>query len=202
MQNTDEKNASLHDILSSVRTDSDPEIRSRAFGQLSEIYRPLLSSYVKRFSQSPFADLSELEQEASIALYRAALTYEEDRHTTFGLYAGICIRNRLISCLRRESRMYGTGDAVSGAIQAELRYPTAVDGGSDPGEQLAFRDMFRETFDRFLVSLTAMEKRVFTPYIRGASYKEIARILSISEKSVDNAVYRIRVKLRRALDGE
>lgn len=206
MQNKDETEISCHDLLACIRAKADPEARSGAYAQLCEMYRPLIGAYVKRFSLSPFAEESELEQEAHIALYRAALTYEENRHTTFGLYAGICIRNRLISCLRREEAAHGMRDAHSAGEDGKtarqrsaLSYPVSNGGDSDPGETLAERDMFREAFDRFLASLTVFERRVFTPYIRGASYKEIAARLSVSEKSVDNAVYRIRVKLKRQL---
>ena len=72
----------------------------------------------------------------------------------------------------------------------------------DVGEQVAEQDAFRAMFDRFLSNLTDYECDVFHRYVRGYSYKEIARALDVPLKSVDNAVYRIRVKLKQQLQAE
>lgn len=42
--------------------------------------------------------------------------------------------------------------------------------------------------------LTAFEKKVVVEYISGKSYQEIAKALSKTEKSIDNALQRIRKK--------
>jgi RNA polymerase sporulation-specific sigma factor len=72
----------------------------------------------------------------------------------------------------------------------------------DVGEQVVRRDAFRAVYDRFLESLTAYERRVFERYIRGMTYREISAALSVPTKSVDNAVYRIRVKLKQQLQDQ
>ena len=46
-------------------------------------------------------------------------------------------------------------------------------------------------------SLSKKEKSVFDLYIAGESYNSIAQILSMSVKSVDNALQRIRRKLKK-----
>lgn len=221
------EDASFHDtevmqLLLILRTEEDAAARSAAFSAVYEKYKPLVRRMVYRFcgtSDASESDRYEMEQEAQIALYRAAMTYKEDRHTTFGFYAAVCIRNRLISCIRRKKQ-----DAALAA--SELMYPVP-DTSEDPGEQLVSRDMFRERYNRFLASLTVYEKKVYMLYIRGASYKKIAWQLHCTgkmgetphekeehrarksrewdqgasmekaEKSVENAVYRIRVKLKQ-----
>lgn len=186
----------------SVAGPAEIRARSAAFTALCEKYRPLLTRMVNRYTAdravSSDTVRAEMEQEAQIALYRAAMTYKTGHSTTFGLYAAVCIRNRLISYIRKEKRSMADTEAA-------LSYPVP-DTSADPGESIPARDMFRENFDRFLTSLTAYERKVFDLHIRGASYKEIAAALSdggktVGEKSVDNAVYRIRVKLKRQLGG-
>ena len=44
--------------------------------------------------------------------------------------------------------------------------------------------------------LTDFERKVFLMYIERRSYKYIAEILNKSVKSIDNAVYRIKIKLK------
>lgn len=170
-------------------TESD-YVRSKAFSELCEQYQPLVDRMVRRFSLSPYTDKHELEEEARIALFCAATEYQENRHTTFGLYAGVCIRNRLISCVRRQKKTATERNAN------ETYVSVSRGSGMDPGEQVASRDAFRENMVGFLCSLTDYERKVFDLYIRGSSYREIAEKLQVPEKSVDNAVYRIRVKLK------
>ena len=45
-----------------------------------------------------------------------------------------------------------------------------------------------------------MERKVLDLYLRGEGYVEIARILNKSPKSIDNALQRIRSKIREALE--
>ena len=45
-------------------------------------------------------------------------------------------------------------------------------------------------------SLSILEKKVLIMYIEGKSYKDIALTLGRNEKSVDNALFRARSKLR------
>ena len=48
-------------------------------------------------------------------------------------------------------------------------------------------------------SLTDIEHSVFRLYLEDLSYEDISRALSIPKKSVDNAIGRIKAKLRRLL---
>jgi len=67
----------------------------------------------------------------------------------------------------------------------------------DPEDAVVSRDDFRASMDRFLGELTSYEHKVFDLYIRGHSYDVIAKALDVSKKSVDNAIYRIRAKLKQ-----
>ncbi len=55
------------------------------------------------------------------------------------------------------------------------------------------------TRERLLQELSPFEAKVFNRYLEGQSYVEIAAVLKRQVKSVDNALYRIKSKLNRAL---
>ena len=156
-----------------------------SFDELCGIYDPLLGSMTasaheryKKFG----SEYEDLRQEASLALYKAAINYRIDQSdVTFGLYAKICIRNRLISAGRRLIRQYG----AKAAVQKELENRTPV------GRSETFRSAELD-----LTVLSGFERRVYDLYAKGDSYAQIARTLGKTEKSVDNAIYRIRRKLR------
>ena len=90
-----------------------------AFEAIREQYAALLLSTVSKMMPGlPDAEFEDLMQEATLALYHAALRFKPDQEkVTFGLYAKICVRNRLISAirkLRRASAAFPSKSTASG----------------------------------------------------------------------------------------
>ena len=166
-----------------------------AFSKLYEQYKPLLHECVSSFYVRHFGareeNLSELEQEGCIALYKAALSYREGHHTTFGLYAKICMRNAFVSYLRRYDRD-AAGEPVSSVT-------SVTQEGIDPAEQMVRRESYAALLARFTAMLSPLEKSVFSLCHSDLSRKAMAEKLGISEKSLDNALCRVRKKLRMCL---
>ena len=50
--------------------------------------------------------------------------------------------------------------------------------------------------------LSGFEKQVLDLYLTGMSYQQIAKVLGRDDKSTDNALQRIKTKLRRAIGRE
>jgi RNA polymerase sporulation-specific sigma factor len=48
--------------------------------------------------------------------------------------------------------------------------------------------------------LSSFEKQVLDLYLTGMSYSQIAKVLSRDEKSTDNALQRLKAKLRKAVN--
>ena len=65
-----------------------------------------------------------------------------------------------------------------------------------PEERVVLYERTRELQERIKSNLSDFELQVLRQYLRGASYREIANSLDKSEKSVDNAIMRIRNKLK------
>ena len=164
-----------------------------AFEKICSVYAPLILSTAKRFGSAggeSAADREDLCQEATMALYRAVRTYDTDQTAvSFGLYAKICIRNHMISLLRRQ-RSRKKQKPLSGAAALPREDPA----GSRPDR--------RELRALAGSLLTDREKTVFLLYIDGKSYKEIAHSLGVSAKSVDNALFRAKSKIRRSRSDE
>ena len=72
-----------------------------AFSELISRYNPMINKIVSGFSDSS-VDLEVLYSEAVVALHKAAMGFDISQdEVTFGLYAKICIRNRIISYARK-----------------------------------------------------------------------------------------------------
>lgn len=180
------------------KTDSEliREVQSGETGSFNEIierYEPLISSVVSRFISDELfsqSDRDDLSQEAAIALYNAVLSYDlSQSEVTFGLYAKICLSNSLNSALRQRRRQ----------VRAELKQldiDREVGRSSDPDEWLEDAQLLLKKVEKLL---SGLELSVLRLYIRGYSHKFIAQALGRSEKSIDNAVCRIKKKLSSRL---
>ena len=72
----------------------------------------------------------------------------------------------------------------------------AVDSVADRSGDISLRELGSAVADVVDNELSKLEANVFLSYLSGMTYKEIAACLDISEKSVDNALGRVRRKLR------
>ena len=168
-----------------------------AFEELSERYAGMIASRISSFATSLAPEggsssfsAEDLRQEAQIALLRATRTYDADgkgKKVTFGLYARICVTNALISLLRKhksEVRRAKENDAVYGETY----------GAEDPAYSAAeMRDLMRHAEG----VLSRYELSVFREYVGGYRVREIAKDLGRSERSVSNAIYRIKATRKR-----
>lgn len=163
-----------------------------AFAELCREYDPLIKSMSSKYAQmSGAADLKQVRedfsQEATLALYRAAKTYEvKGGEVSFGLYSKICIRNALVSELRRMSRK----KKAELAEQSRRDVAEVTRGLYDSADVSA-------VFDSGLLS--SFEMDVFRMYIDGVKVRDMAKKLGKSPKSVSNAVFRIKTKVKEFL---
>ena len=164
---------------------------TEAFNQIAERYRPLIEGCICYFCGK--IDFEELEQEALIALYKAACTYDSgNTNVSFGLYAKICINNSLISLLKSYKKQK---DTECFDTDENERFDIALDPSVDYINKESFL-----LLDRFIKEhLSDYEYTVFRLYIEGYKVKEIAQKLKKTEKSVEGAILRMRIKLRRSL---
>ncbi len=168
-----------------------------SFESLYKLYRPLIestaASFCKRFSLAE-AESDDLKQEAAIALYNAVLAYEPSDGITFGLYAKVCVRNRVISYIRhfheKHSLLSSSDDFESNFEEIDFDTP----------EQLIINKESLCSLNRRIDgTLTDFEKSVFDLYVGNMSYSDMAKMLSKPIKSIDNAIHRIKAKLRKLL---
>lgn len=161
-----------------------------SFDVLREQYAALLLSMVSgALAECPDAEFEDLLQEATLALYHAAMSFDlRQDAVTFGLYAKICIRNRLISALRKLRRTIRSDNAVAEKVHLT------------PSQRKSARRASLVRLSDLVDSLfSPLEKSVYRLYLQGYTAAEIAAELGRSEKSVDNAIYRMRRKIKQHL---
>ena len=163
-----------------------------AFALLASRYYLLLKKSAAKYSESA-DDSEDLFQEGLIALHDAAMTYRQDAGAAFYTYAGVCIRNRMISALRHQ-RTVRNRSIAAGSIDEADGVPSSPE--SDPLNAVIMSEELRSFYEFLRNRLSSSEGRVLDLYLEGLSYDEIAERLGTTRKSCDNAMQRVRKKLR------
>lgn len=167
-----------------------------SFATLLSMYSPLIESVVSRFTEKDNLALQrdDLRQEATVVFYNSILTYDlEQTEVEFGLYAKICISNALVSYLR----MLKKADAeVLTDSQNQFLF---FHDYEDPGARILEQEKLKALYSIIRKNLSEFEYRVWQMYMSGRSAAEIGEAFSKDEKSISNAIYRIRKKLRALL---
>ena len=164
-----------------------------AFSMLCDQYSSLIDSLSSKYSvmcADEYSSKDDFVQEAKMAFYNAVVSYDTSSvKVTFGAYAKVCIRNRLVSCVRRQN--------------SKKRFKGENEAQADANWSLQDTVIRRELGEKLISvadsALSAYEKRIFVLYLKGRRAKEISLVIGKSEKSVNNAIYRIRSKLKRTV---
>ncbi len=136
------------------------------------------------------SDFDDLVSEGILGLMNAIKTYDGERGARFSTYAYSCVHNRMITAIKKSQRISRREENIEGLELA---------GSQSPESIVIRREELSEVLGWMEKGLSKTEKNVFELYMSGASYREISERLGISLKSVDNALLRVRRKLRRNL---
>ncbi len=195
----------LNELLGRVRDGDDI-----AFVLLCEQYSALTESTVKRFAPSlgvkngvprntAAADPDELKQDVIMALYKAARTYDAEgtgKNVSFGLYAKICMNNAMITKVRKYKRTLARLEKSVGMMSVEQQHRRFE---ADTVWQELSHSALSEQLRSAIEELSPYERKVFDLYIDGKRTGEIASALNRTEKSVSNACYRVKAKIKGLL---
>ena len=152
-----------------------------------------LSSMLKRLASRYFiigGDKEDLLQEAMIGLHKAITSYDPSKNSEFIAYAKTCIHNHIISAINEATAQKHR--PLNASLELEAANQFSYDG---PMDLVITRETLESVLALMQETLSKKEKQVLILYLDGLSYKQIASTLQISEKSVSNALCRIRSKL-------
>lgn len=164
-----------------------------AFEDLLKGYDVLFQNLMNRFQVS-LDEKEDVYQELSLVFYNAVLSYDlEQKEVTFGLYSKICMQNALITQLNRAKRK---NDMVSQIEYVGEDIEKLDDGVLDPSSETVSRETLENMYKKIDQALSPFESIVWQMYLTESGNKSIAKALGKSEKSIENAIFRIKRKLR------
>lgn len=149
-------------------------------------------------------DTEDLIQEGMIGLFKAIRDYREEKETSFFHFAELCINRQLYSAVEASNRKkhaplnsYVSFYSQSGEEGKPLAETLPTDDADNPEQLVIDQENVRLFLERARDSLSPMERRVLDESLAGLNYLQIAKKLGKSPKSIDNALSRIRAKIRQ-----
>jgi len=140
------------------------------------------------------SDQEDLIQEGMFGLLRAIHKFDPERGVSFKTFAGQCIRNCVLNAVRDASAV--RHQPLNSALSLDQESQDQVTYFGDPEYRIMDSDAFDERLLHYKSLLSPFENQVLDLYLKGYTRQEMAQRLESSVKSVDNALQRLRSKLR------
>ena len=139
-------------------------------------------------------DFEDLVQEGFIGLMNAVDAYDNDFGTSFSTFAFLCIDRKILDAVKKSlSKKQIPKHAL---VFLEDSFDIESNKSENPESVIISKENLFGLKEKIAKNLSKKEQEVLNLYLSGDSYLEIAERLSCSQKSVDNAMQRIRKKLK------
>ena len=159
-------------------------------------YLPLIRQKASGYTGSP-ADRDDLIQEGLIGLLSAVNAYNETKGASFNTFCYTCVQNKMLSELERRSS--SKQQALQNYLPLEELDRSFLDNDKeDPFHIVAEQETRELLLAKAKTLLSGLEQETLSLYLSGHSYEEMATLLNLTSKAVDNALQRVRKKLREA----
>lgn len=200
--------------MDDTRDATNQKLAAKAANGDSDAEEILVSEFTKlvRICARPYflagGDSEDLIQEGMLGLLSAIRSYNPEKGAKFSTYAEFCIRRRIYNAIKAASgnkhnplNSYIPLESLQGSRSETLPLEsgTTVTLLRAPEDLIIAREQVGEIEKLLYGALSRFESGVLELYLEGMSYKDMAMRLGKSDKSVDNAVQRIRRKLSQIL---
>ena len=177
-----------------------------------EVMDYLLDKYkglVRRKARTMFlvgGDTDDLIQEGMIGLYKAVRDYDVRKEASFLTFANLCIDRQIYSAINASNRKkhsplnsyisFPLLNFLNDNVTNELYMDKQNVNHRNPEDLYIDRENAIHIEHMLEKELSAFEYEVLKMYIDGADYIEIAERMDKKPKSIDNAIQRIKKKVK------
>ena len=162
----------------------------QAFEALIENYKRLAASVAFSYYISG-GDVLDLLSEGMFGLFKAVKSFDASKNVPFGAFAKLCITRQIQTAIKKANS--GKNSLLNNALPIEEAAQTGV---GNPEEIVLEQEDLENFYGKIDTVLTKLEKDVLSAHLEGESYDKISAKLGIGYKSVDNALFRIKKKLK------
>lgn len=156
------------------------------------------------------ADREDLIQEGMIGLFKAIRDYDIGRDASFFTFADLCVSRQMYTAVQAAGRqkhaplntyisLYASTEQRGDGEEWELINSLISQVEKSPEDLLIDKENLERLEKIIERELSSFEKQVLDLYLTGMKYTQIAKVLGRDEKSTDNALQRIKGKLRKQM---
>ena len=158
------------------------------------------------------ADKEDLIQEGMIGLYKAVRDYDPGRDASFFTFADLCVSRQMYKAVEAGNRkkhlplnsyvsIYDDeNDKNSSGDGVNILEMILSESGKSPEDVVIDKEQTRQLEQKIYDSLSDFERQVLNLRLTGLEYTAIAKILGRDEKSTDNALSRIKMKVKKLIE--
>lgn len=157
------------------------------------------------------ADTEDLIQEGMIGLFKAVRDYDSGRDASFYTFADLCVSRQMYTAVQAARRQKHIplntyislyANVIEGVHDGQAEEARLVDAlqskvEKSPEELYFDKQNVQALEEKIEEILSPFENQVLDLYLTGMSYVQIARVLGKDEKSTDNALQRLRSKIKK-----
>ena len=196
------KNMEDEDIISLVKQG---DISAMDF--ILDKYKPLVKSKSRAYFLIG-ADNEDIIQEGMIGLYKAVRDFNPDKHASFKAFAELCVNRQIITAVKAATRQkhqplnnYVSLNKPAFSDDSQETFMDNIKGTdfSNPETMFIGRGARAGIEQHLEKKLSNLENSVLCLYLDNKTYAEISKITGKSEKSIDNALQRVKKKLEKYL---
>lgn len=168
--------------------------------EISDYLMEKYKEFVRKKARAVYligGETDDLIQEGMIGLFKAVQDYRPEKEASFRTFAGLCIDRQLYNAIQSSNRQkhlplnsYVSLSEAGEAEDLEGRW------SENPEAVVIDQERTRALAQKIRKTLSPMENKVLKYYMQGYGYVKIAELLGKKPKSIDNALQRIRGKIR------
>lgn len=173
-------------------------------------YKYIIDIVIKKYAFTAMKygfEYKDLYQEALVGFSDALQSYQEDKKSSLPTFITLCVDRRLQNAIRKAGRIKNkmlleclSLDHVYEEYNIPLKEVISDHNENDPLTNITKEEEFDELLNIIEKSLSSTEYEVYKLLISGLSYNEIAKVLGKRPKQIDNAIQRLKNKVKDILE--
>ena len=170
-------------------------------------YKNLVNTIARRYYLVG-GDQDDLIQEGLIGLYKACLSFDKSKQNSFKTFAYLCIQRQIQSAIKADNRQKNLVlnnalyyDEHNGLVTQKTNNIRASESfmylptTAGPENKMIEAETFNEKIQQIKQALSPYEFEVFKYFLKGYAVQQIAKLQNKDQKSVSNAIARLKQKL-------
>lgn len=190
--------------LYSMICESNEEAKEIIYNKYKYIIDVIIKKYVYT-AKKLGVEYNDLYQEGLVGFADALNHYDESKKVQLSTFLSVCVERRLQNAVLKASRLKNkilldslSLDHVYGEHQIPLSEMIS-EPMSDPLFDISKQEELDELLQKIKQNLSNNEYEVFNFLIHGLTYQDIALVLNKTPKQVDNAIQRLKNKIKDIL---